>query len=110
MKREHFVKVVEETLDSLRENSAVAFATSLFWSRICRRTSHHDRRPGQPRRLLLGLFRGVPRTQKSVLTCRPAPITSCFIKRTSKRSALARPKFVIKFARRLSMNWVTILG
>src|ERR1700691_5337328 len=40
MKREYFVKVVGETLDSLPQEFRSAFRTSLFWWRICRRTSH----------------------------------------------------------------------
>jgi hypothetical protein len=31
MKREHFVKVVEQALDSLHKSFAVAFVTLLFW-------------------------------------------------------------------------------
>ncbi len=64
MKREHFVKVVEKVLDSLPKE---------FRSRI-RNVSVlvEDKPPNQPlprsgerKRLLLGLFHGVPRTRKS---------------------------------------------
>ena len=64
MKREHFVKVVEETLDSLPQE---------FRSRIRNvAVLVEDVPPNQPspqagqrRRLLLGLFHGVPTTKKS---------------------------------------------
>jgi len=72
MKREHFVEVVEETLDSLPEE---------FRSRICNvavlvedfprnQPSHQS---GQQRRLLLGLFHGVPTTKKSVFDLPTGP-------------------------------------
>jgi predicted Zn-dependent protease with MMP-like domain len=48
MKREHFVKVVEEALDSPQQ-------------------------PGQQRRLLLGIFHGVPATKKSVFDLPTGP-------------------------------------
>ncbi|MGA2369510.1 MAG: metallopeptidase family protein [Candidatus Korobacteraceae bacterium] len=65
MKREAFIKVVEEALDSLPEE---------FRSRIrnvavlVEDLPPHQSPPqaGQPRKLLLGLFHGVPTTKKSV--------------------------------------------
>jgi predicted Zn-dependent protease with MMP-like domain len=65
MKREHFVKVVEETLDSLPQE---------FRSRIrnvavlVEDVPPHQPSPrsGQQRRLLLGIFHGVPTTKKSI--------------------------------------------
>jgi hypothetical protein len=39
MKRERFVQVVEEALDTFQENFVAASATSLCWWRTCRRTS-----------------------------------------------------------------------
>jgi len=64
MKREHFVKVVEETLDSLPQE---------FRSRIRNvAVLVEDVPPNQPspqagrQRLLLGLFHGVPTTKKSI--------------------------------------------
>ena len=64
MKREHFVKVVEETLDSLpREFRSrirnVAVLVEDFPPKLPTPQS------GQNRRLLLGLFHGVPTTKKS---------------------------------------------
>ncbi|HXM22709.1 MAG TPA: metallopeptidase family protein [Terriglobales bacterium] len=65
MKREHFVKVVEEVLDSIPRE---------FRSRIRNvAVLVEDMPPNQPlpqsgeqRRLLLGLFQGVPTTKKSI--------------------------------------------
>jgi predicted Zn-dependent protease with MMP-like domain len=72
MKREHFVKVVEEALDSLPQE---------FRSRIRNvAVLVEDVPPSQPlpkagqrRRLLLGLFHGVPTTKKSVLDLSTGP-------------------------------------
>ncbi len=72
MNREHFVKVVEETLDSLPEE---------FRSRIRNVAvlvedfppSQPSPQPGQPRKLLLGLFHGVPMTKKSVFDLPAGP-------------------------------------
>jgi predicted Zn-dependent protease with MMP-like domain len=63
MKREHFVKVVENALDSLPQE---------FRSRIRNvAVLVEDMPPNQPqsgqqKRLLLGLFHGVPTTKKSI--------------------------------------------
>jgi predicted Zn-dependent protease with MMP-like domain len=64
MKREDFIKVVEETLDSLPEEFRsgihnVAILVEDF-------PPHQSPRPAQQRRLLLGIFHGVPTTKKSV--------------------------------------------
>jgi len=64
MKHEHFVKVVEEALDSLPQE---------FRSRICNVAvlvedmppNQPALRSGQQRRLVLGVFHGVPTTKKS---------------------------------------------
>jgi predicted Zn-dependent protease with MMP-like domain len=68
MTREHFKKVVEEALDSLPEE---------FRSRIRNvAVLVEDVPPDQPlhpKRLLLGLFHGVPLTQKSVFDPRIGP-------------------------------------
>ncbi len=72
MKREHFVKVVEETLDSLPEE---------FRSRIRNvavlvedyPSNQPSTQPGQQKRLLLGLFHGVPTTKKSVFDLPTGP-------------------------------------
>ena len=72
MKREHFVKVVEQTLDSLPEE---------FRSRIRNVAvlvedfppSQPSPQPGQQRQLLLGLFHGVPTTRKSVFDLPTGP-------------------------------------
>ena len=71
MKREHFVKVVEEALDSLPKE---------FRSRIRNvAVLVEDMPPNQPqqsgrqRRLLLGLFHGVPTTKKSIFDLPTGP-------------------------------------
>ena len=72
MKREHFVEVVEEVLDSLPQE---------FRSRIRNvAVLVEDMPPNQPspksgqkKRLLLGLFHGVPTTRKSVFDLPTGP-------------------------------------
>jgi len=72
MKREHFVKVVEEVLDSLPRE---------FRSRIRNVAvlvedfppNHPSPQSGQQRRLLLGLFHGVPTITKSIFDVRTGP-------------------------------------
>jgi len=71
MNREHFVKVVEEALDSLPQE---------FRSRIRNvavlvedKSPHQPQRPGRQRRLLLGLFHGVPTTKKSIFDLPTGP-------------------------------------
>ena len=72
MKHEHFVRVVEETLDSLPEE---------FRSRIRNVAvlvedfppNQPPAQQGQQRKLLLGLFHGVPATKKSVFDVSMGP-------------------------------------
>ncbi len=72
MKREHFVKVVEEALDSLPQE---------FRSRIRNvAVLVEDKPPNQPspqsgqrKRLLLGVFHGVPTTKKSIFNLPSGP-------------------------------------
>jgi len=72
MKREHFVKVVEEALDSLPQE---------FRNRIRNVAvlvedmppNHPSPQSGQQRRLILGLFHGVPTTKKSILDLPTGP-------------------------------------
>jgi predicted Zn-dependent protease with MMP-like domain len=65
MKREDFTKVVAETLDSLpkefrrRVRNVAVLVEDLP-------PDHTSSKPGQPRRVILGLFHGVPMTKKSV--------------------------------------------
>jgi predicted Zn-dependent protease with MMP-like domain len=75
IKREYFVKVVEETLDSLPQE---------FRSRIQNVAvlvedlppNQPSSQPGKQRRLLLGIFHGVPTTKKSVFDLWADPIIS----------------------------------
>jgi len=72
MKREHFVKVVEAALDSLPQE---------FRSRIQNVAVLVEELPpnqpspqaGQQRRLLLGVFHGVPTTKKSIFNLPSGP-------------------------------------
>jgi predicted Zn-dependent protease with MMP-like domain len=74
MKREHFVNVVEDSLDSLPEEfrSRIKNVAILVEDFPPKRSPPQ---PGQQRRLLLGIFHGVPATNKSVfdLTDRSSP-------------------------------------
>ena len=72
MEREDFVKVAEETLDSLPEE---------FRSRIQNVATlvedfppnQSPPQPGQRKRLLLGIFHGVPATKRSVFNLPTGP-------------------------------------
>ena len=67
MKREQFVKVVEEALDSLPQEfrSRIRNVAVLVEDMPPNQPSS-ALRSGQQRRLLLGLFHGVPTTKKSI--------------------------------------------
>ncbi len=72
MKREHFIKVVEESLDSLPEEfrsriQNVAILVEDFPPKQSRS------QPGVQRQLLLGIFHGVPATKKSVFDLPAGP-------------------------------------
>ena len=108
MKREHFIKVAEETLDSLPEE----FRSRIQNVAILVEDFPPKQSPPQSgqKALLLGIFHGVPATRKSVFDLSADPTTSCFIRRTSKPSARTRQKSDIKSARLSYMNSDTILG
>jgi predicted Zn-dependent protease with MMP-like domain len=72
MKREHFVKVVEAALDSLPQEvrsriKNVAILVEDF------PPNQSLPQPGQQRRLLLGIFHGVPATKKSIFDLPTGP-------------------------------------
>ena len=72
MKREHFVKVVEEALDLLPQEfrsriKNVAILVEDF------PPNQSPSQPGQQRRLLLGIFHGVPATNKSIFDLPTGP-------------------------------------
>ena len=72
MKREEFVSVAEEALDSLPEEfrsriQNVAILVEDF------PPNQSPPQPGKPRRLLLGIFHGVPATKKSVFDISVGP-------------------------------------
>jgi len=89
MKREDFLKVVEEVLDSLPEE----FRSRIRNVAVLVEDTPRNQRPPQPgkqKRLLLGLFHGVPTTRKSIFDMPAGPITSCFIRKILKQSAPAK--------------------
>jgi predicted Zn-dependent protease with MMP-like domain len=72
MKREDFVKVAEETLDSLPQEfrsriQNVAILVEDF------PPNQSTPQPGQRKRLLLGIFHGVPTTKKSIFDLPSGP-------------------------------------
>ena len=78
MTRDHFIKLVADVLDSLpvEFRSRIHNLAVLVEDRPKRLTQAHPPRPmnmGEHRRLVLGVFEGVPSTRKSVfdLTCGP---------------------------------------
>jgi predicted Zn-dependent protease with MMP-like domain len=72
MKREDFVKVAEETLDSLPEEfrSRIQNVAILVEDFPPHQSPH---KPGQQRRLLLGIFHGVPATKRSFFDLSAGP-------------------------------------
>ena len=72
MKREHFVKVVEKALDSLPQEfrSLIRNVAVLVEDKPPNQPSPQ---PGQQRRLLLGVFHGVPTTKKSIFDLPSGP-------------------------------------
>jgi len=104
MKREDFVKVAEDTLDSLPQEfrsriQNVAILVEDF------PPNQSPRQPGQQRRLLLGICHGVPATKKSVFDVSMGPSHIVLYQKTLKRSAPMRLKSDIKFAKPSYTNW-----
>jgi predicted Zn-dependent protease with MMP-like domain len=99
MKREEFVNVAEEALGSLPEEfrsriKNVAILVEDF------PPNQLPPEPGQQIRLVLGIFHGVPATNKSVFDVSMVLPTSCFIGRISKRSVRASQKSASKSVKR----------
>jgi predicted Zn-dependent protease with MMP-like domain len=72
MKREHFVKVVEETLDSLPQEFRIRIHNVAVLVEDLPRNPR-SLKPGQQGRLLLGVFHGVPTTKKSIFDLPSGP-------------------------------------
>jgi predicted Zn-dependent protease with MMP-like domain len=72
MKREDFVKVAEETLDSLPKEFRIRIQNVAI---LVEDFPANQRSPerGQHRRLLLGIFHGVPATKRSVFNLPTGP-------------------------------------
>ena len=72
MKREHFVKAVEEVLDSLpREFRSRIRNVAVLVEDVP--SNQPSPRSGQQGRLILGLFHGVPTTKKSIFDLPTGP-------------------------------------
>ncbi len=72
MTREHFTQLVEEALDSLpREFRSRIRNVAVLVEDVP--PGQEPPRPGKPMKLLLGLFHGVPMTQKSVFNLPTGP-------------------------------------
>jgi predicted Zn-dependent protease with MMP-like domain len=72
MQREHFVKVVEETLDSLPHEFRIRIRNVAVLVEDLPR-NQRSLKPGQQGRLLLGVFDGVPTTKKSIFDLPSGP-------------------------------------
>ena len=94
MKREHFVNVVEETLDSLPQEfrRRIRNVAVLVEDVPPNQPSPQS---GQQRKLLLGVFMACPRPRRACLTYRGGLITSRSIRRILKRYTPARRKSAI---------------
>ncbi len=66
MKHEDFVKVAEETLDSLPEEFRIRIQNVAILVEDCPANQRPPKR-GQSRQLLLGIFHGLPATKKERL-------------------------------------------
>ena len=79
MKREHFIRLVEEVLDSLpmefreRIHNLAVIVEDRPRMRKKARGLGGKIGPHKPRSLLMGVFQGVPATQKSVFDLCPGP-------------------------------------
>jgi predicted Zn-dependent protease with MMP-like domain len=72
MKREHFTKVVEEALDSLPQEFRNRIRNVAVLVEDLPPNKPRPE-PGQRRRLLLGVFHGVPTTKKSIFDLPTGP-------------------------------------
>jgi predicted Zn-dependent protease with MMP-like domain len=109
MKREHFVKVGGETLDSLPQE---------FRNRIQNVAvlvedlppNQPSSQPGTQRRLLLGIFHGVPTTKKSVFDLPSGPDHIVLYKKNIE--AVCSNESEVREQIRLTVihEWVTISG
>jgi len=72
MKREEFTKVVEDALDSLpKEFRSRIHNVAILVEDYPPHQAHQDL--GRPKRLLMGIFQGVPATQRSVFDLSVGP-------------------------------------
>src|SRR5438034_2789135 len=71
MKREQFVKVVEDEVDSLPQEFRTHIRNVAVWVEDI--PPNQPTQPGQSRQLLLGIFHGVPTTKKSIFDLPTGP-------------------------------------
>ena len=73
MKREHFVKIVEEELDSIPREFRSRIRNVAVLVEDTPPNQPSPPQPGQQKHLLLGLFHGVPTTKKSTFNLPTGP-------------------------------------
>jgi predicted Zn-dependent protease with MMP-like domain len=109
MKREHFVKVVEETLDSLPQEvrSRIQNVAVLVEDLP---PNQQSPQPGHRRRLLLGLFHGVPTTKKSIFDLPSGPDHIVLYQKNIEAVCSSEAEVREQIRQTLYMNWGTISG
>jgi predicted Zn-dependent protease with MMP-like domain len=109
MKREDFVKVAEETLDSLPEEFRIRIQNVA----ILVEDFPANERPhklGQRKRLLLGIFHGVPATKRSVFNLPTGPDHIVLYQKNIEAVCSSEAEVRHQIRRLSYMNWGTILG
>jgi len=107
MKREHFIKVVEYSLDSLPKEFRSRIKNAAILAEDFR-PNQLPPQPGQKRRMLLGIFHGVPATKKSVFDLPTGPAHIVLYEKNIEPSVRARQKSASKSAKHSCTNWDTI--
>ena len=109
MKREHFVKVVEEALDSLPQEfrSRIRNVAVLVEDMPPNQPSPQS---GQQRRLLLGLFHGVPTTEKSIFHLPTGARLHLLYQKNIEAVCSSEAAVREQIRLRSAMNWATISG
>ena len=111
MKREHFAKVVEEALDSLPQEfrSRIRNVAVLVEDMPPNQPSS-ALRSGQRRRLVLGVFHGVPTTKKSTFDLPRGPDHIVLYQKNIEAVCSSEAEVREQIPLRSSMNWATISG
>ena len=98
MKRQHFVKMAEEALDSIPREFRSRIRNVAVLVEDVPPNQPSQPQSGHERRLLLGLFHGVPRTKKSTFDLPTGPDHVVLYQKNIEASAPLRPKFANKSA------------